>query len=657
MNAFTNLKIAYKVAALMLMLGAVTLGLVLNGVSSIRKVDQNYAQLTDVMLPNNTELARSYQGTIDMVLAGYQVMAYPGASAEGKAAAAREREVYETTLNRLRNMMKAEPDTTQTIEGLIKEIDGLHATVGQAIAFGQADNNDGARLKLVEADAAGRKIRESLRSFTNARAEMATNESKELTAVANTTSVSMLVIGLIGVVVAIGFGIFVARRTIIVPLSNLENTMRTLADGNNKVDVAGTDRRDEIGTMAQTVLVFRENAQEQERLAAAKAVADAEQKKVIDTVSSHLESLAQGDLTRPINAEFTGSYVALKDNFNAALNSLSTLIHSVKESVRSIGSGSTEIQAASEDLARRTESAAASLEETSAAVAQINDRLRTGAASATKTVGRADQAMATVGTGRGTAEEAVAAMGRVADSAKGIDSVIEGLDKIAFQTRVLAMNAAVEAGRAGEAGRGFAVVADLVGQLAMRSEEEAKRAREQLTTTQNDVELAVGAVERVDGALVGISSDVSAVHELLSAMAQDNQAQAAAIQQIASAIGTMDESTQQNAAMVEQTSAAARSLNSEVRVLGDRADTFRTATSAAPAPLAAVRPATSVAKAPAKPRAVAATPAPAPAKAAAKAPPKAANEASERVYKSPVKPLPAAAVNALVRRNDDWDEF
>ncbi|RYY45394.1 MAG: methyl-accepting chemotaxis protein, partial [Sphingomonadales bacterium] len=307
-----------------------------------------------------------------------------------------------------------------------------------------------------------------------------------------------------------------------------------------------------------------------------------------------------------------------------------------------------EIEAASEDLARRTESAAASLEETSAAVAQINDRLRTGAASATTTVGRADQAMVTVGTGRGTAEEAVAAMGRVADSAKGIDSVIEGLDKIAFQTRVLAMNAAVEAGRAGEAGRGFAVVADLVGQLAMRSEEEAKRAREQLTATQNDVELAVGAVERVDGALVGISSDVSAVHELLSAMAIDNQAQAAAVQQIASAIGTMDESTQQNAAMVEQTSAAARSLNSEVRVLGERADGFRTATSSAPSAAAPIRMAKPVTKAPAKPRAAAPEP---------KIALKTTQQPSERVYQSPVKPLPAAAIPALVRRNDEWDEF
>ncbi|WP_430983530.1 methyl-accepting chemotaxis protein, partial [Escherichia coli] len=122
-------------------------------------------------------------------------------------------------------------------------------------------------------------------------------------------------------------------------------------------------------------------------------------------------------------------------------------------------------------------------------------------------VARADGAIATVSGGREIADEAVQAMGRVSESAKGIDSVIEGLDKIAFQTRVLAMNAAVEAGRAGDAGRGFAVVADLVSALAMRAEEEAKRARDQLTVTQSEILSAVGAVQKVDGALVNIAGD------------------------------------------------------------------------------------------------------------------------------------------------------
>jgi methyl-accepting chemotaxis protein len=648
MNAFTNLKIAYKIAALMLMLGAVTLGIAFTGLSSIRSVDKSYSHLTDVVLPNNTELARAYQGVIDMSYSAYQVMAYPGGSAEGNRAAEREKESFDTAVKRLRDIAKEEPEAASTIDALIKQIDELNALTKSAIAFGRVDRNDEARAVLAQADVKAGEIRTELRRFTTERANAATEQAKSLTESSNAAATTMLIIGLLGVVLAVGIGILVARKTIIAPLSVLGNTMRTLAGGNNKVDVVGTDRRDEVGDMAKAVLVFRDGAQEQERLAAAKAAADAEQKMVIDTLSSHLSSLAQGDLTRPIDAEFTGSYAVLKGNFNGAIKSLSDLIQSVTESVRSISSGSTEIEAASEDLARRTESAAASLEETSAAVAQINDRLRNGAEAATRTVGRADQAMVTVGTGRGTAEEAVSAMGRVAESAKGIDSVIEGLDKIAFQTRVLAMNAAVEAGRAGEAGRGFAVVADLVGQLAMRSEEEAKRAREQLTATQNDVEIAVGAVERVDGALVGISSDVSAVHEMLNGLAQDNQAQAAAVQQIASAIGTMDESTQQNAAMVEQTSAAARSLNSEVRVLGERANSFRTSGSSAMPAAAPVRAPRPVTKAPAKPRAAAPEP-----KIAAKSP----RESSAHVYQSPIKPLPAAAISSLVRKNDAWDEF
>ncbi len=303
---------------------------------------------------------------------------------------------------------------------------------------------------------------------------------------------------------------------------------------------------------------------------------------------------------------------------------LTKLISSIAESALAIRTGSGEIAQASEDLARRTESNAASLEETSAAIAQMDERLKATAGSATRTVERADQATATVSGGRAIADEAVQAMGRVSESAKGIDNVIEGLDKIAFQTRVLAMNAAVEAGRAGEAGRGFAVVADLVSALSMRAEEESKRARDQLTVTQTDIVTAVDAVKKVDGALANISGDVGEVNELLGAIAADNQAQASAITEISAAISSMDQATQQNAAMVEETSAAARNLLVEVNALSEQAQQFNDG-EAAPA---------------ARPR----TPVPA---------------AAPRAFTSavPAKPLPAAAVAALTRPDDDWKEF
>jgi len=382
----------------------------------------------------------------------------------------------------------------------------------------------------------------------------------------------------LGALALIGIAVTLAvmlTRLIAAPVSGLTRTMADLAAGRNDIAVPDTDRGDELGDMARAVLVFRDAAVAKQASDAASAEAEAVQKMVVETVSAHLSELAGGNLTAEITQAFPGDYEAVKTNFNAAVGELRSLIASVMESTQSINTGSNEIAQASEDLARRTEANAASLEETAAAVTQMNGRLRATADAANRTVSRADDTIATVTNGRETADEAMQAMTRVADSAKGIDSVIEGLDKIAFQTRVLAMNAAVEAGRAGEAGRGFAVVADLVSALAMRAEEEAGRARDQLTATQTDIVSAVDAVRKVDGALADISTGVGEVHSLLGEMATDNQAQATAISEVSTAIGAMDQSTQQNAAMVEETSAAARHLASEVTTLSEQARRFK----------------------------------------------------------------------------------
>ncbi|WP_324696805.1 methyl-accepting chemotaxis protein [Novosphingobium aerophilum] len=375
-------------------------------------------------------------------------------------------------------------------------------------------------------------------------------------------------------IVGMGLIVFIwllINRTVAAPMSRIADVTTTLAEG-GRADVPYRERHDEIGEIAGAVEQFRAAA---EARAEIDAKAAREQEVVTSTLRGSLQAISEGDLTQTISAEFPPAYGELKSNFNSALGALRDLIGAVAESAVAIRTGSSEIAQASEDLARRTESNAASLEETSAAITQMDERLRATAAAAGRTVQRADGAMTVVGSGRDIADEAVQAMGRVSESAKGIDSVIEGLDKIAFQTRVLAMNAAVEAGRAGDAGRGFAVVADLVSALAMRSEEEAKRAREQLTATQTDIGTAVEAVQRVDGALQNISGDVTEVHSLLSNIASDNQAQSSTITQISATIGTMDQATQQNAAMVEETSAAARNLNSEVTSLSDRAAMFR----------------------------------------------------------------------------------
>ena len=433
------------------------------------------------------------------------------------------------------------------------------------------------------------------------------------------------------------------REAICTPYIATVVRMEALAAGDLHSPINYTDYQDCVGRMTRAMFTFRDTAIERQRIAA-------EQGEVVALVSSHLRSLAEGDLTQPITRELPAEYAELRTNYNGAVEGLHTLIGEVAESTIKIGSGANEIAAASSDLAHRTENNAASLERTSAAVTQMDSRLRQTAEAAAHTVERADQAIATVVDGRVIADEAVVAMGRVADSAKGIDSVIEGLDKISFQTRVLAMNAAVEAGRAGEAGRGFAVVADLVSALAMRAEEEAKRARDQLTVTQNDIASAVGSVRRVDNALATISDNVNTVHELLGRIASDNQAQSAAIGEINQAVSAMDTATQQNAAMVEQTSAAARELGGEVSALTANTERFRIG----PPRIGAATPVRSTAPRPAPARA--ATPARKPAGA-----PTAAQTLDQKLSGTQVKPLPGAAVPALIRpdlgNEEDWQSF
>ncbi len=401
--------------------------------------------------------------------------------------------------------------------------------------------------------------------------DVASEVTKEALA-ADEAAIRLMLFLTLGAALALGVAYFTVTHKVIGPIETLAWIIAELARSSGETRLPNLEQKDEIGAIARAVEAFLASIVVKERAVAAAAAA--EQNLVTGALSESLAALTAGDLTSPIVADFPPAYAALKSNFNEALGALNELIASVTRSAGSIRGGSGEIAKASEDLARRTENNAASLEETSAALAQIDGRLRASAVVAASTVERADDAIATVSSGRRVAEEAVQAMGRVSDSAKGIDSVIEGLDKIAFQTRVLAMNAAVEAGRAGDAGRGFAVVADLVSALAMRAEEEAKTARDQLTVTQGEIMCAVEAVERVDGALANISGDVGQVHALLATLASDNQVQSAAITQISAAIGSMDQSTQQNAAMVEETSAAARNLTEEVYSLSEQAGRF-----------------------------------------------------------------------------------
>ncbi|WP_232318192.1 methyl-accepting chemotaxis protein [Sphingomonas sp. TDK1] len=574
MQFLANLKIQFKIMMMLGLLGIVTLGVAWYGGSVMRDIDARYSDLTDLRMPNSAKLVRVNRLSNAMMYDVYKTLVYDGSSDAAKDAAIEARDSYKQAQQYLNEVANSEKEAAVDIGRIDAAMDELQKILEPAIELSLANRNDEAKALLAKADVLAGNLTKTIKAYNDTRIDKATKQSSALSDSVASAAVTLLIVALVAIAVSMGIAIFLTRAQIAGPLERLQDTMRALAGGNNQTDVPGTERGDEVGAMAKSVLVFKEAALRQEELAEAKKRADAAQALVVETLEDRLGKLAGGDLTATIETRFEAEYDGLKQNFNAAVSALRELITAVIESAETISTGSAEIAQASEDLARRTEGAAASLEETSAAVSEMNQRIKATAVASTKTVERATGAIGVVDSGRTVADEAMQAMSRVSESAKGIDNVIEGLDKIAFQTRVLAMNAAVEAGRAGEAGRGFAVVADLVSALAMRAEEEAGRARDQLTATQTDINAAVDMVRRVDSALGAIVGDVNEVHSLLETMAKDNQVQATAVTQVATAVNSIDQTTQQNAAMVEQTSAAARNLSSEVNALTEQASRF-----------------------------------------------------------------------------------
>ncbi len=285
---------------------------------------------------------------------------------------------------------------------------------------------------------------------------------------------------------------------------------------------------------------------------------------VVDALNVELEALSSGDLTANIEAPFAPEYEELRLNFNRAVATLQETMITVRSNSKSIQIGSNEILQGAEDLSRRTEGQAATLEETNAALQALSDSIKTTAEGAEQAKFAVIEAKHTAETGGAEAKEAITSMGEIEQSSAQIAQIIGVIEDIAFQTNLLALNAGVEAARAGEAGRGFAVVASEVRALAQRSSEAAKEINTFIGNASEQVEQGVQLVNQVGLSLAKIVKSVTKSADLVSEIANISMTQANGVSALTTSMNQLDRVTQQNAAMVEETTAASQNMHMEL---------------------------------------------------------------------------------------------
>lgn len=438
--------------------------------------------------------------------------------------------------------------------------------------------------------------------------------------------------GIIGIIAFLSFGImlFYVTSNVVKQLSSIVTKLSTLQSGDTDIDVPQSGRSDEIGVLARAILALRDSMVEGVRLQEEKARSDeesqvaaekhreqereaeralqraaqdkeqqerkrlkaeaemeaerlakneqirAEQKLVVETLGTALNALSQGDLTAKISTEFPPEYAKLREDFNLTAGTLSDTINSVIERAKKINDETASLSNASSILATRTEQQANKLGETAHSVSELTKAVHSGATMAKTAKAAATDAEQKAEEGELVAKEAVTAMDAINSSAAEISKITSVIEEIAFQTNLLALNAGVEAARAGEAGAGFSVVASEVRSLAHRSADAAGEIKFQISESGIQVQKGVELVNRAGQSLRTLGDSISEISARVTDVVVSSEKQSSSIAGIEAVITQLDQLTQQNAAMSEETTAATTMVANQSSDLAGSVSQFKT---------------------------------------------------------------------------------
>ncbi|WP_245459434.1 MULTISPECIES: methyl-accepting chemotaxis protein [unclassified Rhizobium] len=616
-----SLKIGTKLLALTIVTVAIGAGVGIFEARKLRSINDTYSAVLDHNATGTLELGEIIRNSETISKLVFRLVVEQDEPSMHKSQQELQNAIQDTAVL-IEEAGKSYPERSSDFRTMKADFDAMLAASQPTIQASLVNNNS------VSMDLATSQFRPAANTFADdakalyawAQSDMKSRNDAASAVTDDTITTSCAALAA-GTLISIVLGAAMSTTQIVRPVRRLTETMATLAGGNLDVDVSGSERGDELGAMARAVEVFKQNGIKVREMNAQEAALQAKsadlQSSIGEVVSAAvagdftqritkkyddvdldrfaasvnelvtsvdrgiaetrrvISALADGDLTENMRGEFQGAFGELKNNVNATMANLRSVLGEVRLAIDTINGGASEMRIASGDLSKRTEQQAAALEETSSALEEITVAVRSSTERATEASHMVDEARRSTEQSSAVVKDAVSAMGRIEQASGEIGQIINVIDEIAFQTNLLALNAGVEAARAGDAGKGFAVVAQEVRELAQRSATAAKDIKALINRSGEEVNTGVKLVTATGDALGQIQGHVIKVNEHVHSIATAAREQSTGLSEVSTAVNQMDQTTQQNAAMVEESTAATNRLADEASNLSQLIARFK----------------------------------------------------------------------------------